>query len=50
MNDQQSSTPWRCEVAWHAHTTEERGPTCRPDSVRHPEVVEDRITDGEVSV
>ncbi|MGW0562907.1 hypothetical protein ACWDZ4_20365 [Streptomyces sp. NPDC003016] len=35
--DVESTTPWRCEVAHHAHTTDQRGPTCRPDSLRHPE-------------
>ncbi|MFF4188198.1 hypothetical protein ACFYZ9_33885 [Streptomyces sp. NPDC001691] len=34
----QSTTPYRCEVAWHAHTDDRRGPTCRPDTARHPEL------------
>lgn len=34
---EQSTTPWRCEVAWHAHTDDQRGPTCRPDSALHPQ-------------
>ncbi len=38
MADEQSTTPWRCEVAWHTHTTDQRGPTCRPDSAMHPEM------------
>ncbi|MEU9925123.1 hypothetical protein AB0H51_28210 [Streptomyces griseoluteus] len=37
MDTQESTTPWRCEVPWHAHTDDQRGPTCRPDSVAHPE-------------
>jgi hypothetical protein len=41
MEDQESTTPWRCEVAWHTHTSDWRGPTCRPDSVRHPELAEE---------
>jgi hypothetical protein len=36
MADVQSTTPWRCEVPWHAHTDDQRGPTCRPDSLLHP--------------
>ncbi|MEV0487260.1 hypothetical protein AB0I69_42510 [Streptomyces sp. NPDC050508] len=36
MDDGQSTTPWRCEVAWHAHTDNQRGSTCRPDSLLHP--------------
>jgi hypothetical protein len=38
MVDAQSTTPWRCEVAWHAHTDEQRGATCRPDSMLHPDM------------
>ena len=38
MDGRQSTTPWRCEVAWHAHTDEQRGPTCRPDSACHPDL------------
>jgi hypothetical protein len=34
----QSTTPWRCEVAHHAHLTTVRDATCRPDSLRHPEL------------
>lgn len=36
MDDGQSAAPWRCENPNHAHTDERRGPTCRPDSLRHP--------------
>ncbi|MEU3499493.1 hypothetical protein ABZ726_01565 [Streptomyces hundungensis] len=36
-NSPESNEPFRCEVAWHAHTDERRGPTCRPDSALHPE-------------
>lgn len=38
MDDQQSSTPWRCENPQHAHTDDRRGPDCRPDSLLHPEL------------
>uniref|UniRef100_UPI003F49A94B hypothetical protein n=1 Tax=Streptomyces sp. CA-136453 TaxID=3240050 RepID=UPI003F49A94B len=36
-NSPESNEPFRCEVAWHAHTDERRGPTCRPDSALHPD-------------
>ncbi|MER5482552.1 hypothetical protein ABT024_04960 [Streptomyces sp. NPDC002812] len=35
----ENTTPWRCEVPWHAHTNDERGPTYRPDLLRHPELL-----------
>lgn len=35
---EQSTDPYLCEVPWHAHTDAQRGPTCRPDSARHPEL------------
>lgn len=35
---EQSEQPWRCEVAWHSHTTTARGNTCHPDTARHPEL------------
>ncbi|MFF1733711.1 hypothetical protein [Streptomyces sp. NPDC058247] len=42
----ESVTPFRCEVAWHAHSDDRRGPTCRPDSLRHPERAD---RDGELA-
>ncbi|AWI32723.1 hypothetical protein [Streptomyces tirandamycinicus] len=38
----ESRTPWRCEVDWHAHTSDQRGATCRPDTLLHPELSDEQ--------
>lgn len=36
-----SAEPWLCEVPWHSHNDSRRGPTCRPDSIRHPNTTQE---------